>query len=162
MKPEKKTLLARLCAAVLVLLGFASCEKAFNGIFVPVEYGSPSVDFKVKGTITDENENPLEGIRVIVRKNEQNRPSPYDEEDTIYTDAKGKYQSKEFMRVDFVWEQKAYFDDVDGEAHGGVFQSDSMLVKDAPKEHYKEGSGNWYSGGYEYTIDVKLKKKVED
>ena len=162
MKPEKKTLLARLCAAVLVLLGFASCEKAFNGIFVRVEYGSPSPDFKdfkVKGTVTDEDEKPLEGIRVIVRRDELNRPDLFNE-DTIFTDAKGKYQSKEFKKVAFVREQKVYFDDVDGGANGGAFQSDSMLVKDALEGLYKDDDGNW--GGYEYTIDVKLKKKVED
>ncbi|MBR4778482.1 MAG: radical SAM-associated putative lipoprotein, partial [Bacteroidaceae bacterium] len=49
MTPKHKSLLSRLCAAVLALLGFASCEK-FND--VRLEYGTPSVDFKVKGTVT--------------------------------------------------------------------------------------------------------------
>ena len=170
MKPEKKTLLARLCAAVLVLLGFASCEKAFNGIFVPVEYGSPSVDFKVKGTVTDEDEKPLEGIRVIVRREANNQPRSnqsyvddygryhlYGGDDTLYTDVKGKYESS-VMDAFAVAEQKVYFDDVDGNANG-AFKSDSVLVRTAPQKKFKDSEGNWYAGGYEYTVDVKLKKK---
>ena len=173
MKPEKKTLLARLCAAVLVLLGFASCEKAFNGIFVRVEYGSPSPDFKdfkVKGTVTDEDEKPLEGIRVIVRREANNQPRPnlsyVDDygryhldggDDTLYTDVKGKYETP-VMNAFAVSEQKVYFDDVDG-AEKGAYKSDSVLVRTAPQKKFKDADGNWYDGAYEYTVDVKLKKK---
>ena len=170
MKPEKKTLLARLCAAVLVLLGFASCEKALNGWDLREEYGTPSVDFKVKGTVTDEDENPLEGIRVIVRREANNQPRSnqsyvddygryhlYGGDDTLYTDVKGKYESS-VMDAFAVAEQKVYFDDVDGNANG-AFKSDSVLVRTAPQKKFKESDGNWYDGGYEYTVDVKLKKK---
>ncbi len=167
MKPEKKTLLARLCAAVLVLLGFASCE-GFNDI--RVEYGTPSVDFKVKGTVTVEDEKPLEGIRVIVRREADNQPRPnlsyvddygryhlYGGDDTLYTDVKGKYESS-VMDAFAVSEQKVYFDDVDG-AEKGAYKSDSVLVRTVPQKKFKDSEGNWYAGGYEYTVDVKLKKK---
>lgn len=166
MKTEKKTLLARLCAAVMALLGFASCEEI--GV-MRCEYGCPSVDFKVKGTVTDTDEKPLEGIRVIVRQADDNRPYPrqsyYDEQgslyswggdDTLYTDARGKYESQTF-NVFAVYEQKVYFDDVDGEA-GGAFEPDSVLLKTAPNKQFKKSDGHWYDGGYEYTVDVKLTK----
>ncbi|MCR5139662.1 MAG: radical SAM-associated putative lipoprotein [Bacteroidaceae bacterium] len=168
MKPEKKTLLARLCAAVLALLGFASCERIWDA---RTEYGVPSVDFKVKGTVTDEASSPLEGIRVIVRREFDNWPSPkqsyvddlgryheYGGDDTLYTDARGKYESRVLESVS-VGGQKVYFDDVDSKAHAGVFESDSVLIKDAPKEAFNQGDGHWYQGGYAYTVDVKLKKK---
>ena len=173
MTPRQKNLLSRLCAAVLALLGFASCEHIWD---VPVEYGTPSVNFKVKGTVTDEAANPLEGIRVIVRTNYDNFPNPrqsyvdnlgryhqYGGDDTLYTDARGRYESQEWEGVALA-SQKVYFDDVDGNAHGGMFLSDSVQIKNAPNRQYQKGDGYWYNGGYEYTVDVTLKKqeKIED
>ena len=170
MTPKHKSLLSRLCAAVLALLGFASCEK-FNDI--RCEYGTPSVDFKVKGTVTDETSKPLEGIRVIVRTNYDNFPTPqesfvddlgryhvYGGDDTLYTDVKGRYESHELNSV-FIASQKVYFDDVDGGKNGGAFESDSVELKTAPNRQYQKGDGHWYNGGYEYTVDVQLQKKSE-
>jgi len=170
MKPEKKTFVARLCAAVLALLGFASCERIWDS---REEYGVPTVDFKVMGTVTDEDANPIEGIRVIVRREFDNWPSPkqsyvddlgryheYGGDDTLYTDAKGKYESIVLESV-AVGGQKVYFDDIDGADKGGAFKSDSVLIKDAPNKLFKQGDGHWYKGGYEYTVDVELQKKGE-
>ena len=170
MTSKQKSLLSRLCAAVLALLGFASCEK-FND--VRLEYGTPSVDFKVKGTVTDEASNPLEGIRVIVRTEFDNHPNPrqsyvddlgryhaYGGDDTLYTDVKGRYESHELNAISIA-SQKVYFDDIDGAAGGGAFKSDSVQIKNAPNEQYKKGDGHWYNGGYEYTVDVQLQKKTE-
>ena len=174
MTPKHKSLLSRLCAAVLALLGFASCEK-FNEKYIdyPVEYGTPSVDFKVKGTVTDEASKPLEGIRVIVRTEFDNHPNPrqsylddlgryhaYGGDDTIYTDVKGRYESNELNTV-AIASQQVYFDDVDGAAGGGAFKSDSVQIKNAPNRQYQKGDGHWYDGGYEYTVDVQLQKKTE-
>ncbi|MBO7498544.1 MAG: radical SAM-associated putative lipoprotein [Bacteroidaceae bacterium] len=168
MKLEKKTFVARLCAAVLALLGFASCERIWDA---RTEYGTPSMDFMVKGTVTDEASNPLEGIRVIVRKEANNQPRPNQSyvdyygryhmvggDDTLYTDVKGKYET-EVIDAFAVLEQKVYFDDVDGVAGGGAFKSDSVVLRTAPNKQYKKGDGNWYDGGYEYTVDVQLQKK---
>ena len=170
MTSKQKSLLSRLCAAVLALLGFASCEKINE---IRCEYGTPSMDFKVKGTVTDESSNPIEGIRVIVRTDFDNRPDPrqsyvddlgryhqYGGDDTLYTDARGRYESQEWKTVALA-SQKVYFDDVDGDAHGGTFLSDSVQIRNAPNEQYKKSDGHWYNGGYEYTVDVKLQKKKE-
>jgi len=170
MTSKQKSLLSRFCAAVLALLGFASCEK-FNDI--RCEYGTPSVDFKVKGTVTDADEKPIEGIRVIVRTNADNLPDPrqsyvddlgryhvYGGDDTLYTDVKGRYESHELNSV-FIASQKVYFDDVDGGKNGGAFESDSVELKTAPNRQYQKGDGHWYSGGYEYTVDVQLQKRKD-
>ena len=168
MEQKRKNLLSRLCAAVLALLGFASCEEFGFG---RVEYGCPSVDYKVSGTVTDANDNPLEGVRVIIRKRDDNVPTPreyyvddlgnthiYEGDDTLFTDAKGKYESGELNNVG-IWGQKVYFDDVDGDANGGEFLPDSVLLRTAPKKQIKEGSGQWYEGSFKYTVDVQLQKK---
>lgn len=170
MTPKHKSLLSRLCAAVLALLGFASCEK-FNDI--RCEYGTPSVDFKVKGTVTDADEKPIEGIRVIVRTNFDNLPDSrqsyvddlgryhaYGGDDTLFTDVKGRYESNELYTV-AIASQHVYFDDIDGNAKGGAFQSDSVQLKTAPNRQYQKANGHWYNGGYEYTVDVQLQKKSE-
>jgi len=171
MRTEQKNWIARLCAAVLALLGFASCDKIAD---VRCEYGVPSVDYKVKGTVTDADENPLEGIRVIVRTDFDNRPNPrqsyvdyygnpqsYGGDDTIYTDISGRYESHELNTV-AIASQKVYFDDVDGGANGGTFLADSVQLQGAPKEQYKDENGHWYNGAYEYTVDVVLQKKVDN
>ena len=159
MTPKHKSLLSRLCAAVLALLGFASCEK-FND--VRLEYGTPSVDFKVKGTVTDEASKPLEGIRVVIRRpyNPYISRSQQDGGDTIYTNAEGKYESPIITDMS-VQQKKAYYDDVDGAAGGGEFASDSVEIYKAPKTQFKEASGGWYDGGYEYTVDVQLQKQKD-
>ena len=46
------------------MLGFAGCEKAWNG---ECEYGMTMVDYRVIGEVTDEAGTPLSGIRVIVK-----------------------------------------------------------------------------------------------
>ena len=168
MNTKQKTFLSRLCAAVLALLGFASCEHIWDA---PSEYGCPSVDFKVKGTVTDAEENPLKGIRVIVRTNFDNLPDSrqsyvddlgryhvYGGDDTLYTDANGRYESHELNTVSIA-SQKVYFDDLDGDDNSGTFLSDSVELKTAPNKLYKDGDGHWYNGGYEYTVDVQLQAK---
>ena len=170
MTSKQKSLLSRLCAAVLVLLGFASCEK-FNEM--RCEYGTPSMDFRVKGTVTDADMNPVEGIRVIVRTNYDNFPTPqesfvddlgryhiYGGDDTIYTDVKGRYESHE-LSTGTIGSQRVYFDDVDGGKNGGAFESDSVELKTATNRQYQKGDGHWYGGGYEYTVDVQLQNRKD-
>ena len=62
--------MTRLLSGALVALGFTACDDENNGDYpddYPLEYGSPSVEYRVKGTVTDEAGNPIENIRVIIR-----------------------------------------------------------------------------------------------
>jgi hypothetical protein len=54
------------------------------------------------------------------------------------------------------------FEDVDGEANGGLFAADSISSDAMAKEKVKKGDGNWYEGGYELTANAKLKPEVLD
>lgn len=122
------------CAAVLAL----------NGCVIGGTEGEPNLDLRVRGTVTTEKGEPIEGIRVIVSR------------DTCYTDGEGQYETALLNRppCDF---RTAYFDDVDGEANGGAFASDSVLLTSVERVMVKEGDGGRYAGEYEYTIDVKMR-----
>ena len=45
--------------AIISLLGFSGCSKEEE---IPLMHGSPTVDYKAEGCITDEAGNPIEGI----------------------------------------------------------------------------------------------------
>ena len=53
-------------AGLLSLLGFTGCGKDDNGGGeISVEYGAPSANFKVLGRVTNEQGQPLGGMRVV-------------------------------------------------------------------------------------------------
>lgn len=150
---RKRKLRSRMLAGVLGILGFVGCDGLGD---TPDMYGCPTVDFQVKGTVTSEDGEPLEGIRVVVRTSWDNNPYGGD---TVYTDAKGEFRSRELSDAD-IGDRKAYFNDIDGEAHGGVFKPDSVALKDMKQEQLEKGDG-WYSGKFELSPQgpVKLKKE---
>jgi putative lipoprotein (rSAM/lipoprotein system) len=144
-------------SALLVLLGFEACTGMENG---GEEYGTPTVDFHVVGQVTDAEGKPIEGIRVTTR-------GYYDFNDgtmeqTTYTDKEGRYATKEVKSIGIDPGMKIVFEDVDGEANGGLFAADSISSDAMAKEKVKKGDGNWYEGGYELTANAKLKPEVLD
>ena len=86
-----------------------------------------------------------------------NTPNPY-ADDTVYTDKGGAF-ANEMTGTVGIDKQKVYFDDVDGEANGGLFQSDSTNIADMEATLVEEGHGSWYQGKYEFEVQKKLKKK---
>lgn len=144
-------------SALLVLLGFEACSGIESG---GEEYGTPTVDFHVVGQVTDAEGKPIEGIRVTTR-------GYYDFNDgtmeqTTYTDKEGRYAAKEVKSIGIDPGMKVVFEDVDGEANGGLFAADSVSSGAMAKEKVKKGDGNWYEGGYELTANAKLKPEVLD
>ena len=110
------------------------------------------------GVVTDENGKPIENIRVIIRDAYEYGYNP----DTTYTDAQGNFSSNVIRDYGFVNEQTAYFDDVDGEANGGAFQSDSTSLNDMPSKQTEKGDGSWYQGKYEFEVQVRSAAKAEE
>lgn len=154
--------MTRLLSGALVALGFTACDDENNGDYpddYPLEYGSPSVEYRVKGTVTDEAGNPIENIRVIIRNAWDNTPNPY-MDDTVYTDKQGAF-ANEMNTTGGIGKQKVYFDDIDGEANGGLFQPDSTNIADMEATLVEEGHGSWNQGQYEFTVEKKLKKDTE-
>ena len=157
MKPVHLTLISRLCMAVLAMLGFGSCENLLR-----CEYGTPNSDYKIIGTVTDTEGTPIEGIRVVVPYTGYDYEHGYPTSDTLYTDVKGTYATPEHNDMT-VAENGMIFEDVDGEKNGS-FLSRTLTheeVRNATHQQYKKGDGHWYSGGYEYTVDVTLDKQPQ-
>ena len=136
---QKKVLEQSLCG-VLALLGFAACAET------SVEYdGKALKDIQV--IVKNENAYYNDEEGELVRMN-----------DTIYTDSGGEFVSQ-MMRDGWVDTKKLIFNDIDGEANGGTFKSDSVCMKDMESKQIKKGDGNWYLGTYEYNMEIKLSKE---
>ena len=123
-------------------------------------YGTPTAQYSVKGRVTDEKGNSIQGLQVILGKRYyDNSGVIYDQHyyliDTLTTDSNGVYQydsGKAFpvenLQVDV--------NDIDGTAGGGEFNSATTVIKNI---EYKGGS-NWYVGKADIEVPTfKLKKK---
>ena len=135
-----------LLTALLAMLGYESCS-----LNSPDEYGTPTVDYQVKGFVTDLLGTPIQGIKVR---------APYSyidgsEGQNVLTDENGRFELDEFHSMLY---GKLYVEDIDGEDNGGEFQSDTIDIWDLPKKEVEKGSG-WYEGKYEVTAKIKLKLK---
>ena len=71
MKTNK--LMTRLLSSALVALGFTACDNETTDDVYPLEYGSPSVDYRVKGIVTDEAGNPIENIKWKLRQQKRRK-----------------------------------------------------------------------------------------
>lgn len=140
----KKLTTTRVLSGLLALLGFSACSEEGGDNILP-EYGTPTVDFQIKGQVTDVEGNPIEGIQVITKP-------AYG----VYTDAEGNFESSLLQNV--AMEGKLLFEDVDGEANGGTFQTDSASLQEAEAVQLEEGHG-WYDGRYEQTLNKQLTKE---
>ena len=134
-----------LLTALLAMLGYESCS-----LNSPDEYGTPTVDYQVKGFVTDLLGTPIQGIRVRA-------PYNFDgsEGQSVLTDENGRFELDEFHSE---YNDKLIVEDIDGEDNGGEFQSDTIDIWDLPKKEVEKGSG-WYEGKYEVTAKIKLKLK---
>lgn len=144
LKPFDKIILS-----LLAVFGFNQCE-------MPVEYGTPSADFIIKGTITDSISSiPVANIRII---RGDSASYTYPRFDTIYTDSKGKYQT---IVSAFPVESPTFhlkIDDIDGAQNVGDFQRKTVEVVFTSSDWIETKSG-WYAGKAQKTVDIKLKKK---
>ena len=94
-KPKKLGFFAML----LALLGIGGCtsEEIFYEREMMAMYGTPTANFSVKGTVTDEKGKPISNLQVILGQRYYNNSGViYDVNyvpiDTLTTDAKGVYQ----------------------------------------------------------------------
>jgi putative lipoprotein (rSAM/lipoprotein system) len=141
MKKVKNNILSfsnRIIAVVLAMLGFASsCGESL------AEYGVPSADFIVKGTVTSAETNlPIPSIRVIM------------DQDTVLTNAQGNYSVVDDRSFP---ESKTYtlrFQDIDNGLNGSFNDLDTVVDFQDPV--FTGGDGKWYDGEVSKTVNVKL------
>ena len=164
MNKKKRWNVESLLSGALALLGFAGCTNINDA---PDLYGTPSVDYKVIGTVTDEQGKPLKDIQVIVKN--PNGWSYYDDNtsreslppqvipDTLYTDKDGKFTSNNVHAIG-ISKFTVEIQDIDGEANGGEFLQKQLTKNDFNEKRIKKGKG-FYKGEYEYSKTVQLKRK---
>ena len=164
MNKKKRWNVESFLSGALALLGFAGCSNINDA---PDLYGTPSVDYKIIGTVTDEQGKPLKDIQVIVKN--PNGWSYYDDNtsreslppqvipDTLYTDKDGKFTSNNVHAIS-VSKFTVEIQDIDGEANGGEFLQKQLTKNDFNEKRIKKGKG-FYNGEYEYSQTVQLKRK---
>ena len=142
------------CAAVLGALGFTACGWQNAPMYgTEPAYGVPTATFRVRGVVTDEENNPVEGIRVAVSDREG-----WDS-DTVYTSADGEFETCD-MSVGSVESVRAVLADVDGEKNGGTFAPDTVKFEEMKVDTISEE--DWGGGEYELSFERKLKKETGD
>lgn len=169
MNKKKKWKVESLLSGALALLGFTGCNSNSEA---PCLYGTPSVNYQVLGTVTDEQGKPLKDIQVVVANpytinyyDDNGKPYLNGRDsisgdvypDTVYTDKDGKFEShkvKAFSSEKLV----VKFQDIDGEANGGEFQEIHLTRDEFKKKQKKEGN-NWFAGEYEFSKDVQMEQK---
>lgn len=151
---------------VLALLGIGGAMEACD-IF-PIGacmYGTPHADYKVSGSVTDENGNPIPGISV----RQYQSPGPDESGKIIYdgwegpeltrTEADGTFVIDTEL-TSFGGDEEFIFRDVDGPENGGEFEDQSQKVE---VSRTQKGDKAWYGGKFEaHGIKVVLKAKSEE
>ena len=149
-------------AGILSLLGFTGCGKDDNGGGeISVEYGVPSANFKVLGRVTNEQGQPLGGMRVVASEVttiwDKGPEQCYSGllRDTVYTASDGSFvREYSLFPADSVYIHMK----IEDSAEPSVYDSDSVTVGFA-KGDLKGGDNHWFKGEAEKVIDVKLKAK---
>lgn len=128
-------------------------------------YGVPTVDFCVKGRVTDASGKPIKGMQVILvdsRIDPDNLPeTPYWVEElrqqTDTTDAQGNFQVNGSDRP---WEQmRILVTDIDGAKNGGSFQTQLVDVQFGEPEDGNKPVSKWNLGVKNAEVAVKMKRK---
>lgn len=154
MKQTVSGFFAFICAWITGLLGLSGCDKVSIGNKNLVcEYGCPHTEFVLKGVVTDEAGNAIQGVKVSMNNVKYPDSSPAFE---IYTDENGKALfADEFSSVGaFVdSEYKIILEDVDGPENGGEFATTTI---DAELVQTGKGSGEWLVGKYECSFTARM------
>ena len=144
-------------AGLFALLGFTgvtSCNQPQVGDQL-VEYGCPTADYKVLGTVKDSAGKPIKGIQVVTEETFRDKSVL---RDTTYSDANGNFS---LQKSDFPLERtlNVIFNDVDGVENGGEFES--KTVSEVEYKQDKKGSG-WYHGSFTAEDNAQLDKKASE
>ena len=145
-------------AGIIGLFGFAGCSTDDY----PVEYGTPSADYTVKGAVVNEaTGEPIPGIRVGYYPQEWDEdvfgPQPQYWEYTahVVTSTNGEFTLTTMMFP--LGSDKivpVYVEDIDGEENGSF--GAKMVDVDFTDAVHSGNPGNWYSGMYTVTTTIQL------
>lgn len=150
MKNKSLKLFDKLVMAILGLFPFfTACEVTYD-------YGAPTADFLIKGTVTDELTNtPIKNIRMVIR---DSRDSMFVLADTVYTDSNGQYaiNNREMPDEGIIYDVKA--EDIDGTANGGSYMTAENTANFSEATWDKSKADSWYIGKATVIKDFNLRK----
>ena len=147
-----------LIGGILSLLGFSGCNSVKNIIYPPAEYGMPNATYKLAGDVSDTKGKPVKGIRVIFEP--EGVPDSWDN-DTLYTDAKGRFQLDRTKYIFGAIDSNITFlaEDVDGEENGSFKSNAAVGNGPITVTQTKKGDGKWYNGEFEINTHITLENK---
>ena len=145
-------------AALLSFVGYGCSDNDDPGTAM---YGSPSADYQVSGTVTDENGNPIEGIKASLTyiKEVEGEIVAGEDISAVLTDASGKFSLGTPVMDLLPNNVKLVVKDIDGEEHGGTFKDGINAIEFENAKLVKQGDGSWYSGTLAIKQDVKMEKE---
>lgn len=144
-----------LTAILLGALGFSACSDLEND--QPDMYGTPTMDFQTKGCVTDTENNPIQGLRVVLtEKYDSNKEATQ----TFTTDAEGKFTSeKVYSGVGY--SGTLTITDTDGEANGGEFKELTINLKDVKSTTDESTKDGWYWGVVTFEANATMQKQED-
>lgn len=143
MEAKLQRLTRYLIATLLGLLGFSACSDDEEDEPICM-YGTPTADYIVKGTVTDEAGNPIMGINIY----------PSGTLTPAKTDAEGRFKTDTLS-----YGGPYIFVDPDGDANGGRFETDTLYYNDFKCTKVGESKHDWHMGVFELEAEIKLKKE---
>lgn len=141
-------LMQLILSAIISLLGFSSCELFQEQRDM---YGTPIAEYQVKGCVTDADDNPIAGLRVVITE------TGFGEENdmqTLTTNKNGEYISEKKERK--YRTNTLTITDIDGDENGGSFKEKTFNLNEIKPVLDKSKAEGWYEGVYVYTINTSL------
>ena len=142
-------------ALIVTLLGMTcmtSCSDDKGE--TPPPQGTISIAFYVKGIVTDQDGNPLQGIAMKVKEDYMNKIIGFMTLDSVVTDSEGAYQTRIIHDADIHDGQVLMVEDLNG-----VFRSDTVALGDLPRRKVGEGDDERDAGTWEINGNARLIKK---
>ena len=137
----------KILGCLLALLGFAGCESITTG---GEEYGSPYVEFSVKGEVTN-GENALDNVEVKMLTPFLGEvwQSKITEKDGKYSFPQNRFPAYDTVQIPIV------ADDLNNK-----YESDTSFVTFVRSDYSgKKKNDDWFCGSAEKTVNFTLKKK---
>lgn len=141
---------AWLCAIGLSVLGY-SCEGSEDGP-TSTMYGTPNGDYEIKGTVTTEDDKPVDGA--TIRVTGPDLPSGVYSVSTTSSNANGAYETSgnwfpDDLKVVCI-------------PNDPTLEPDSTVVKMTYDQTGDKEKDSWYKGLAKKVVDFKLKKKTSN
>ena len=126
-----------------------------SGCIPACEYGCPEGYYHVKGVVTNEKGDPIEGIEVATAYETQEGYEMLEYSGLGTTGPDGRYNVNVYGLPGIA--SHFGFRDIDGEQNGTY--SDTIVEVSAPREAFHGGDGDWNHGTAEITKDITLKER---